>query len=100
MTSDTFADYPVTIAHLVEEYPKRSGNSREEAWIITTDLSLSPREIREAAHVRWSIENDCFKKLSTLAGTKRFHFKQRRHSFYASPRFWKTACLAADGAFG
>lgn len=78
VTSDTFADYPVYIAHLVEEYSKRSDNSHEEAWIITTDLSLSPEEIREAAHVRWSIENDCFKKLSTLAGTKRFHFKEQK----------------------
>ena len=26
----------------------------------------------------WSIENDCFKKLSTLAGTKRFHFKEQK----------------------
>lgn len=78
MTSDTFAGYPVTIAHLVEEYSKRGNHPHEEAWIITTDFSLSPEELREAAHVRWSIENDCFKKLSALSGTKRFHFKEQK----------------------
>jgi hypothetical protein len=75
VTQDSFAGVPVTIAHLTEEYVKRPERPLEEAWIITTDTSLFPGEIREAAHLRWSIENDGFKKLSTLAGTKRFHFK-------------------------
>jgi hypothetical protein len=38
-------------------------------------LSFNPAELREAAYVRRSIENDVFKKPSRLAGTKRFHFK-------------------------
>ncbi len=75
LTSHTFAGYPVQICHLVEDYPKRTTRPSEEAWIVTTGCSLSPQKIREAAHICWSIENDCFKKLSTLAGTKRFPFK-------------------------
>jgi hypothetical protein len=53
--------------------PQRRGSS--ECWIITTDMSLVPREIREAAHLRWHVENNVFKRLSKQSGTKRFHFK-------------------------
>jgi hypothetical protein len=74
-TSDTFAGYPVLVTHLVEDYAKDKKNPHRESWIITSDLSLSLGEIREAAHARWSIENDVFKKLSGLAATKNFHFK-------------------------
>lgn len=76
-TSDTFAGYPVIVTHLVEEYAKDRKNPHRESWIITTDWSLSLEEIREAAHVRWSIENDEFKKLSGLTATKRFHCKDQ-----------------------
>ncbi len=82
ITSGQFADYPLQVAHLVEDYPKRTREQHVECWIVTTDLSLLPQEIREAAHLRWHIENDVFKRLSKQSGTKRFHFKDPKR-FYA-----------------
>lgn len=88
--TDTFADYPVQVIHLIEFYPKRKKNRHIECWIITTDLSLSLTEIREAAHLRWQIENSVFKRISHLSGTKRFYFKDPRaffnmlHIFFAA----------------
>ena len=76
-TSGTFAGIPVRVARLVEYNPKDQAPS-QVSWIVTTDFSLSPGELREAAHVRWSIENNVFKKLSSLVATKRFHFKAQR----------------------
>lgn len=76
-TSGTFADIPVRVARLVEYNIKDQAPS-QVSWIVTTDFSLSPEELREAAHVRWSIENNVFKKLSGLVATKRFHFKEQR----------------------
>lgn len=76
-TSGTFADIPVRVARLVE-YKAKDQASSQVSWIVTTDFSLSPQELREAAHVRWSIENNVFKKLSGLVATKRFHFTQQR----------------------
>lgn len=76
-TSDTFAGYSVRVARLIEEPCKGQGKA-ETSWIVTTDFSLSAEELQEAAHVRWSIENNVFKKLSGLVKTKRFHFKERR----------------------
>lgn len=77
VTTGEFAGYPVKIAYLIEDYPKRKDNAHIESWIITTDMDLSSEEIREAAHARWHIENDIFKKLSHHNGTKKFHFKQQ-----------------------
>lgn len=81
ITSGEFAGYPLQIAHLVEDYPKRKNNQHSECWISTTDLSLTPDEIREAAHLRWHIENNGFKRLSHHAGTKRFYFKDPKPFF-------------------
>jgi len=50
-TSAEFADYPVNIFLLVEDYPKKKKNAHTETWIITTDLSLGFDEAREAAHL-------------------------------------------------
>ena len=66
----------MSIFFLVEDYPKRKKNTHAETWIITTDLSLSFEEAREAAHLRWQIENGEFKRLSHHAGTKTFYFKE------------------------
>jgi len=55
-----FASYPIQIGHLLEDYPKRKKNQHLECWIVTTDLTLLPEEIREAAHLRWHIENNGF----------------------------------------
>ena len=38
-------------------------------------------ELREAAHHRWQIENNVFKRISHLSGTKRFYFKDHRQFF-------------------
>ena len=95
--SGEFAGYPVHIAHLVEDYPKLTKNAHRECWIVTTDLSLSSLCLREAAHLRWHIENHVFKRISHLAGTKRFYFKDPR-PFYSMLRFL-FAALAALAAY-
>lgn len=77
-TSESFAGLPVRVAHLVESFSKNPEDPPHQAWIVTTDLSLLPEELREAAYARWSIENDVFKKLSHLTATKRFHFKDQK----------------------
>ena len=66
---------PVQIARVHEGYRKDSRRSNTDFWVITSDFSLTPAEIREAAHIRWSIENDVFKRLNHLSGTKRFRCK-------------------------
>jgi hypothetical protein len=89
-TTGTFAGHPFQVIHLCEFYPKRKANRHVECWIITTDLSLSVQEILEAAHLRWQIENNVFKRISHLSGTKRFYFKDPRpffnllHLFFAA----------------
>ena len=80
-TSGEFAGYPIQIAHLVEGYSKRTSDALAESWIVTTDLSLSSKAFKEAAHRRWHIENNVFKRISHLAGTKRFYFKDPREFF-------------------
>ncbi len=85
-----FADYPIQVYFLGEDYPKRKTNAHVETWIVTTDFRLSFREAREAAHLRWQIENNEFKRLSHLSGTKRFYFKDAR-PFFAMLRLF---CLA------
>jgi len=59
-TLDSFEGYPVQVVHLKEHYPKRQQRRTESCWIVTTDLTLSLEELREAAHERWEIENNVF----------------------------------------
>lgn len=95
-TSNTFAGFPVRVARLIERPLK--GRGRDEphiSWIVTTDFSLSPRELREAAHVRWSIENNVFKRLSGAVATKRFHFKEQQ-PFVTMLRIVCAAVIAFD----
>ncbi|GAG12094.1 unnamed protein product, partial [marine sediment metagenome] len=80
-TSGEFAGYPIQITHLLEDYPKRKKNQHRECWIVTTDLTLLPEEIREAAHLRCHIENNGFKRLSHHTATKRFYFKDPKPFF-------------------
>ena len=94
-TSGEFADYPIQIAHLVEDYPKRTKNAHCECWIVSTDISLSSLSLREAAHLRWHIENNVFKRISHLAGTKRFYFKDPRR-FYSMLRLFCAALATFD----
>jgi hypothetical protein len=97
-TSAEFATIPVNIFFLVEDYPKRKKNAHLETWIVTTDLSLEFEEAREAAHLRWQIENNAFKRLSHHAGTKTFYFKDPR-PFFAMLRLFCLALLAFDAFF-
>ena len=87
-TIGQFAGQTVQVVHLHEYYPKRTVNKTLDCWIVTTDLSLTLPEIREAAHLRWQIENNLFKRLNHLSGTKRFYFKDQR-------RFINLLCLLA-----
>jgi hypothetical protein len=80
-TLDTFGGYSVQVVQLTETYPKRRRNRTVVSWIVTTDLQLPLEEVREAAHQRWQIENGVFKRISHLAGTKTFYFKDHRQFF-------------------
>jgi hypothetical protein len=80
-TVDSFGGYAVQVVELTEYYPKRTGRTHEHCWIVSTELTLTLEEIREAAHQRWQIENNVFKRISHLSGTKRFYFKDHRQFF-------------------
>ena len=80
-TLDAFAGYPVQVVELKEYYPKRKRERNASCWIVSTDLDLTLEEVREAAHQRWQIENNVFKRISHLSGTKRFYFKDPRQFF-------------------
>ena len=80
-TTASFVGFPVQVVHLQECYPKRIRDQNVDCWIVTTDLSLSLEEVRQAAHLRWQIENNLFKRLNHLAGTKRFRVKDPRAFF-------------------
>jgi hypothetical protein len=72
VTESEYYGIPVLIAEVDEVYSKRhDGRWHEHFWIVSTDLSLSPLELREAAHLRWQIENNVFRRLNELVGTKR-----------------------------
>lgn len=70
-------DYPLTVAHVKETKinPKPDENPTEEFFAITTKTDLTPCEIREAAHARWFIENNVFKRLNSLVNSKRVYTK-------------------------
>ena len=80
-TVDRFGGYRVQVVELREVYPKRKKDRVVTCWIVTTDLDLPLEELREAAHQRWQIENNVFKRLSHLSGTKRFYFRDHRQFF-------------------
>jgi len=80
-TLDHYGGYPVQVVQLTETYPKRKRERTVISWIVTTDLQLPLEEVREAAHQRWQIENGIFKRISHLAGTKTFYFKDHRQFF-------------------
>jgi hypothetical protein len=80
-TLDSYAGYPVQVVQLTETYPKRKRDRTVISWVVTTDLQLPLEEVREAAHQRWQVENGIFKRISHLAGTKTFYFKDHRQFF-------------------
>ncbi len=95
IASGVYAGYPLQITHLVEDYLKRKNNPHPQCWIVTTDLGLQPEEIREAAHLRWHIENNLFKRLSHHTGTKRFYFKDPK-AFFTMLRLFCAAIALLD----
>ncbi len=88
--SAKFANCPVNVFLLAEDFTKGGRSAHVETWITTTDLSLDFAEAREAAHLRWQIENEEFKRLSHLGGTKTVYFKDQR-AFFALLRMF---CLS------
>jgi hypothetical protein len=72
LATATYAGVPVKVAFVCEHYQKDPRRESSTFWILSSALDLSPAELREAGHVRWHIENDVFKRLSHLVGTKRF----------------------------
>ncbi|MGH9782744.1 MAG: hypothetical protein ACRD88_01045 [Terriglobia bacterium] len=63
--------HPLKVARVKLDRIKGSNrNSCEDFWIITTDQSLTPLQMRELAHLRWSIENHAFRALSAAVDSK------------------------------
>lgn len=90
--------WPLTVAW-VRETPlkgKRAGQT-EEFWVLTTDETLRAEEMRELAHIRWSIENQGFKTLNAAVGSKRAYLKDT-HAREALLLIWSLG-LALVGAF-
>lgn len=75
VTSGSFAGHPVQVARLTERFS--SNEEERQCWITATNFSLSPAELREAAHRRWAIET-YFKQLNASASTKRFALRDAR----------------------
>ena len=65
-------DDSIQVAVITEKHNK---GETEKFYVITNDLKLTPTEIRYAAHLRWRIENNGFKELSKLSGTKKKYLK-------------------------
>lgn len=65
------------VAHVFERKikPIKGRPDVEEFWVVTTDTSLSAEDIRELAHFRWEIENNTFKRLNFLVGSKRSYIR-------------------------
>jgi hypothetical protein len=59
------------VARVVIEMLKgpRKGET-ERFWIITTDVTLTAGQMRELAHLRWSIENHAFRALNAAVNSK------------------------------
>lgn len=67
--------YPLTVVAVSETSlnPKPNQNPTETFFIITSNSDLSPNDLREAAHARWFIENNVFKRLNSFILSKRLH---------------------------
>jgi len=50
----------------------------ETFWVVATDESLSALDLRELGHMRWRIENNVFKRLSELVGSKRGFIRNKK----------------------
>lgn len=58
--------------------PLKGKRERETFWIITTDLGLSAEDMRELAHLRWSIENHGFRALNEAMNSKHVWTRGKR----------------------
>lgn len=67
-------DYPLQVA-VVEEINPKKDDEKTVFYVITSDLSMSAKQLRYAAHLRWRIENNGFKELNNLYTTKRYYTK-------------------------
>jgi hypothetical protein len=63
----------LTVARVKEHHlsPKKDRPEHTEFWVMTTAVEYSGEDLRELAHLRWKIENNIFKRLSQLVGSKR-----------------------------
>jgi len=50
--------------------PLKGQEEAETFWIITTDTTLSGQDMRELAHLRWTIENHGFRALNDAMNSK------------------------------
>jgi IS4 transposase len=77
------------VAHVIERFlkPKRGHPDISEFWVITTDEKLSAEDMRELAHLRWSIENRSFRRLNHLVRSKR-HVTNNPHVREALLGLW------------
>ena len=57
----------------VSEHPikPRAGRQEKPFWVVTTDEGLSLEDMRFLAHRRWHVENNGFRTLNQLVGSKR-----------------------------
>lgn len=56
---------------------KRAGQT-EPFWVLSTDENLGAEALREIAHRRWAIENQGFKTLNAVVGSKRAYLKNAK----------------------
>jgi hypothetical protein len=63
----------LNVAHVIERFlkPKKGHPEVSEFWVISSDEDLSAQDMRELAHLRWSIENRTFRRLNHLVKSKR-----------------------------
>lgn len=62
-------DGELKVARVVTE-PLKGEGERETFWIVTTDLELTAEDMRELAHLRWTIENHGFRALNDAMNSK------------------------------
>ena len=69
----------LTVAYVVEEHLKgKYAGQTFKYWVVTTDQSLTAVEMRDLGHTRWRIENNLFKELNELVGSKRAYIKDEK----------------------
>jgi len=72
--------YELKVAMVEEEKLKPAPGEKkfDVFWVITTDVKMDPLDMRELAHTRWVIENNVFKRLSELVGSKKGWIRNKR----------------------